>query len=66
MEVKELFIAKERLRRDLLRFIAQKVSDFEVETSVRVTDVSVDMKNVASFGAPCKWIVANVSISIDI
>lgn len=66
MDIKELQARRDKLERDLYTANSKLISDFQDETGIDVSDVSIYLSKLETIGAPDKHIVMNVSVDIEI
>lgn len=66
MDIKELQARRDKLERDLYTANSKLISDFQDETGIDVSDVSIWLSKLETIGAPDKHIVMSASVDIEI
>lgn len=66
MDIKELQARRDKLESDLYAANSKLISDFQDETGIDVSNVSIWLSKLETIGAPDRHIITNASVDIEI
>lgn len=66
MDIEELRIRRAKLQQDIYNASSKLINEFQEETELKITDVTIHLYDVDTIGDPKRSIVGEVSVSVDI
>lgn len=66
MDIEEFRIRRAKLEQDIYNANSKLINDFQKETELKITDVTIHLYDVDTIAEPDRSIVGEVSVSVDI